>query len=156
LMARKITIKAFEAWIADEANVVDVLERLAEVHLHKVAVAVKQPYTCLYAACRARVSRRADEASDIADDCPPDRDHVAKAKLQIDVRHHHAKSYNPERWGDRLQIDKKISVDADPLLLGKAADLLNRLTARTEKVIEGGEVVGEVSPALPAARPPAE
>jgi hypothetical protein len=169
-MARKITIKAFEAWIADEANVVDVLERLAEVHLHKVAVAVKQPYTCLYAyfdstpelqaryeaACRARVSRRADEASDIADDCPPDRDHVAKAKLQIDVRHHHAKSYNPERWGDRLQIDKKISVDADPLLLGKAADLLNRLTARTEKVIEGGEVVGEVSPALPAARPPAE
>ena len=166
-MARKITIKAFGAWVADEANVVDVLERLAENHLHKVAVAVKQPYTCLYAyfdstpelraryeaACRARVSRRADETQDIADAVKPDRDHVAKAKLRIEVRHHHAKSYNPERWGDRLQIDKSVTAGVDQFLLGRADELL-RLA--NEKVVAGAELVGEVSPALPAARPQAE
>ena len=168
-MARKVTIRAFEAWIADEANVVDVLERLTEQHLHKVAVAVKQPYTCLYGffdstpelrrryeqACKARQDKRYEESQEIADGVVPDRDHVAKAKLQIDVRRDHAKAYNPERWGDRLQVEKSVTVGVDPALLGSAAELL-RLA--NERVVAGAELVDEREPplALPAARPPAD
>jgi hypothetical protein len=48
-VARQVTVKAFQAWIADEANVADVLDRIGGgLTLQKTAVAMKQPYTCLH------------------------------------------------------------------------------------------------------------
>lgn len=114
-MARQVTIKAFEAWIADPENVEVVLELIAGgLTLQKASIAVKQPYTCLhgyfhatderkvrYAAARKSWADRVqDEAMEIADDVEADRDHVAKAKLRVEVRQQQAKAFNRELWGE--------------------------------------------------------
>lgn len=166
-MARKVTVAAFEVWIAEESNVQLVLDRIVGgLTLQKTAVALKQPYTCLQgyfhstperlARYEAALAAYADylqgEAKEIADTVKPDRDHVAKARLQVDVRQNQAKALNRERWGDRLQIEKSVTHGLDEALLGRAEELL-RLP---EKVV-GGEVVGGEPPLpLPASRPPVE
>jgi hypothetical protein len=147
-MARKVTIKAFEAWISDEENVIRVLESIAGgLTLQKTAVAMKQPFTCFYdyfhstperearylAARKAWVAAKKDEAVEIADSVAPDRDHVAKAKLQIEVIDNQAKAYDRDRWGDRVQVEKSVSVRADEALIGLAGDLL-RLVRRPRVV----------------------
>lgn len=114
-MARQITIKAFEGWIANPDNVEDVLEKIAEgATLQKVSREMKQPYTCLhrffestderkaaYAAARkAWADSKQDEAMEIADEVLADKDEVAKAKLRVEVRQNQARAYHKERWGD--------------------------------------------------------
>lgn len=169
-MARQVTRRAFAQWIEDEANVSLVLERVAGgLTLQKAAVSVKQPYTCLHeyfhgtpenearylAARKAWADAKQDEALELADGVEADRDAVAKAKLQVEVRHNQAKAYHRDRWGDRVQVEKSVTVGVDAALLGRADELL-RLAE--EKVIAGAEVeaVLDSPAALPAPRPPAQ
>jgi predicted nucleic acid-binding Zn-ribbon protein len=167
-VARQVTVKAFQAWIADEANVADVLDRIGGgLTLQKTAVAMKQPYTCLHeyfhstperearylAARKAWADSQMDEAMEIADGVVADKDEVAKAKLRVEVRHVASKAYHRERWGDRVQVEKSVSVTADEALLGAAADLL-RLVRRPRQVVvleQDGEAASATL-ALPPAR----
>lgn len=149
-MARKLTVRAFEKWAEDEANVSDVLMRVADgLTLQKAAVAVKQPYTCLHgffhstpelegrylAARRAWADRKQDEALEIADAVKPDRDHVAKAKLQVETYHNQAKAYHRERWGETLRVEKTVTHEVDAGLVGTIGDLL-RVAKRPAVTIE--------------------
>ena len=167
-MARKVTIEKFRAWIADEANVEVVLETIAGgLTLQKTAVALKQPYTCLHAyfhetperearylaARKSWADRMQDEALEIADTVPADKDEVAKAKLRVEVRDLQAKAYHRERWGERLQVDAGSQAPADEKLLGFASELLKLVKQRETRVIEiePGQVSAEPpSVALPA------
>jgi hypothetical protein len=141
-LARQVTIKSFEKWIADEANVLHVLELIAGgLTLQKTSVKVKQPFTCLHAhfhstpelearylaARKAWVAAKKDEAVEIADSVAPDRDHVAKAKLRIEVIDNQAKAYDRDRWGDRVQVEKDVRVTVDA---GPATELLRAAKQR--------------------------
>ena len=140
---RKVTQEAFDAWIAEEGNEARVLELVAEgLHLTYAAKQVNRPYRCLHAyfhsspereerylaARKAWADGKQDEAQDLADGVEPDRDHVAKAKLQIEVRQAAAKAYHRERWGEKLQVDKEVKITTDAVLLGTAGALLERLS----------------------------
>lgn len=151
-MARKTTIKAFDGWIAVEANLAEVLDRISGgLTLQKVSSVMKQPYTCLHEyfhsaperlelylkARRAWADSKQDESIQIVKDVPADRDEIAKAKLQVETFHNQAKAYHRERWGDRVQVEKSVSVTADEALLGVAGDLLRLVRKpRTGVVIE--------------------
>ncbi len=158
-MARKVTQQRFEEWVRDEAHVVDVLERIAGgLTLQKASLAVKQPYTCLHAyfhstpellarydsARKSWADRKIDENHEIADGVVPDRDHVAKAKLRIDVNTFAAKAYNRDRFGETLTVKKDVTIGVDAVLLGRAGELL---------ALASEKVVAEV-PALPEALDP--
>lgn len=167
-MARKVTIAAFERWVAEEGNEERVLTLIAGGKTLRVAsLAVKQPYTCLHAYFHGTPERLAlyetarkswadlkqDEAMEIADGVKANLHEVAKAKLQVEVRETQAKAFYRERWGETLTVKKDVTIGVDQALLGKAVDLL----LLPEKVVEGVELAGEAStPALPAARPPVE
>lgn len=45
----------------------------------------------------------AEKAMDIADEVLPDRDHVAKAKLRVDLLMKHAASLDPQTWGEKKE-----------------------------------------------------
>lgn len=154
-MARKQTIAAFERWIAEEGNETVVLEALTKAPLHKVAVTVKQPYTCLYAYFNSSPERQARYVSakeawvemrkgmlvEKVDVVEADKDQVARLKLESDIIDNQAKAYHRERWGERLQVEKSVSVVVDAGLVGAAEELLKlaqerRLPALTEKVVE--------------------
>lgn len=138
-MVRKVTAAKFEAWIADEENVLLVLDLIAGGKtLQKSALEVKQPYTCLHGyfhgtkenlalyegARKAWADAVMDEAMRIADGVAPDRDAVAKAKLRVEVRHNQAKAYHRDRWGDRVQVEKAVAVTVDA---GPATKLLREM-----------------------------
>lgn len=149
-MARKTTIEAFGVWIGDEANERLVLERIAGgMTLREVSLSVKQPYTCLQGHFRssAELVERYNQAlrdyadyveaenKSIADTVKADRDEVAKAKLQIEVRQRHAKQLHRERWGETVRVEKDVKIGVDQALVGKADELL-RLAS--EKIVGGG------------------
>lgn len=149
-MARKVTIAAFEKWIAEESNVALVLERIAGgLTLRNASVSVKQPFTCLHAyfhgtperqsrydaARKAWADAQMDEAMEIADGVAPDRDAVAKAKLQVETRANQARAYHRERWGEKLQVEKSVVV-VDSNLLSDMGELLRLTSTKTERVIE--------------------
>jgi hypothetical protein len=161
-VARQVTIKAFEVWIADGENERRVLDLIAGgLTLQKAAVAVKQPYTCLhahfhasaenearYAAARkAWVDFKNDELVQKVEDVVPDRDHVAKLKLEADVIASQSRAYHRERWGERVQVDKTVKLEADPALLGTASELLKIAAAKRKPVVIEGEKVVEPLPA---------
>lgn|SRR5574341_260646 len=115
-MARKITIAKFQEWIADEENVSAVLDRIAGgMTLHKASVMFGWPYTCLRDFFESTGERKAqyeaarkswadavmDEAIELADGCKPNKDDVAKAKLQIETRMNQAGAYHRDRWGQQ-------------------------------------------------------
>jgi hypothetical protein len=146
-LARAITVKAFKVWIADEGNVGDVLDRIAGgLTLQKAALAVKQPYTCLheyfhsspenearYAAARkAWVDFKNDELVGKVEGVKPDRDHVAKLKLEADVIASQSRAYHRERWGERVQVEKSVSVVVDA---GPATRLMRELRAKELGVV---------------------
>jgi hypothetical protein len=145
-MARKTTIKAFEAWIATDENEAVVLDRISGgLTLQKTALAVKQPFTCLHgyfhstperlarydAARRAWADAQMDEALEIADGVAEDRDAVSKAKLRVETRQNQAKAYNRERWGERVQVEKSVSVTVDA---GPATRFLREMAKRELEV----------------------
>ena len=154
-MARKTTIRAFGEWAKAEGNIAGVLERIAGgLTLQKAAVAVKQPYTCLHGyfeatpelkdrlagARRAWVQARKDSLVEKVDTLKPDKDHVARLKLEHEIIDNQAKAYHREMWGERLQVEKSVTVEVDEGLLGSVDELLR--LAR-EKVL----------PALPSLLP---
>jgi hypothetical protein len=92
-VARKVTIAAFEKWIAEDGNEDLVLEKIASgTTLRNAAFAVKQPYTCLHpyfhstperqarydTARKAWADAKMDQAMDIVDDVKPDRDELPR------------------------------------------------------------------------------
>ena len=167
-MARKSTVLAFQEWVKVEANVDRVLELVAGgMTLAKAGLAVKQPYTCLHpyfhstqelearyvAARKSWADVKQDEAMVIADEVKADKNEVAKAKLRVDVRQAQAKAYYPDRWAERVKVEKDVSVTVDAGLVGLAGDLLKKRLSRPPVTIQGepGRVVTESpSAALPA------
>lgn len=157
-MVRKVTQAKFDEWAKVPGNIENVLEHIADgLTLQKTAVKLKQPYMCLYPlfhnggpwekqyndARRSWADKIQDEALEIADEAPTDdKAAVMKAKLQVDTRLNQAKAYHRERWGERVQVDKTITVGVDSGLLGAASDLL-KLVKKKPDTIEG-----EVVPAL--------
>lgn len=167
-MARQVTVRAFEEWIKDAANVERVLELIAGGKtLQKAALAVKQPYTCLHpffhdgaemekkygAARKAWVDFKNDELVAKVEAVKPDRDHVAKLKLESDVIANQSKAYHRERWGERLQVEKNVNVSADAALIGTVAQLLLSGRKRPGVTIDAPGQVSDAEP--PAARLPA-
>ena len=150
-MARKVTIKAFGEWVKVEANVEWVLRLIADgTTLHKAAVVVKQPYTCLHpflhsevmlprytAARKAWADLKQDEAMELVDGAKPDKGHVAKAKLQAEVRQNQAAAYHRERWGERVHVERSVELTVDAGLIGLAGELLKK---RLPVVVEGEPV----------------
>lgn len=145
-MARRVTIKAFEGWIAAAENEAAVLELIAGgLTLQKVSTKLKQPYVCLHEhfhgtperlalyekARKAWADSKMDEALELADGVREDRDAVAKVKLQVETRHNQAKAYHRERWGERLQVEKSVSVTVDA---GPATRFLREMQAKELEV----------------------
>jgi hypothetical protein len=160
-MVRKVTAQRFEEWSAIPDNV-NVFFRLLEgvgiekpMRFRDACFAIPVPYTLMHAfvmrdaALKARydavLAAKADqlehEALEIADKVEPDRDHVAKAKLQVDTRHALASKWDRDRYGDRLQIDKQVNVTVDAGLLGTAADLLRVVSTAGPRVIDAEDTL---------------
>jgi len=165
-MARQDTIKSFwEVWVKDEANVQRVLDLIAGgTTLHKVTAQMKKvPYRELHAflhtpemlpryeaARKAWADAKQDQAMEIVENVKPDRDHVAKAKLQVETIQNQAKAYHRERWGEKVAVEgggRSAAVDA--ALLGTAAELLRLAKGKREEREVVGRVVAEVPAALP-------
>ncbi len=166
-MPRKQTIQAFEEWVKDEENVAGVLDLIAGsdgkkgLTLQKASLAVKKPFNCLHqyfhstperleryeAARRAWADAKMDEALELADDVAEDKDAVAKAKLQVEVRHNQAKAYHRDRWGDTLRVEKTVTHEVDAGLVGTIGDLL-RVAKRPAVTLENvpGRVEAETPP----------
>lgn len=160
-MARKVTIAAFERWIEDEANVARVLEMISGgMTLRNAAMTVKQPYTCLHPWFHSTEERRArydgarkawadfvqDESMALVDGVKPERGAVAKAKLQAETRQNQAAAYAPERWSQRVQVDRNVTVGVDAALIGTVGELLKLSAAKRMPAVVDVEPVE----ALPA------
>jgi hypothetical protein len=83
---------------------------------------------------RARAEGLAEEALEDVDGAV-DRDTAAAAKVKADTKLRVASKWNAERYGDRLQVDKTVSVSADAGLLQDMGELL-KLTKRKPRVLE--------------------
>jgi hypothetical protein len=153
-MPRLKTIRAFERWSQDEANVEDLLRRVAGgTKLQKACLEVKQPYTCVYpflhstpelkaryeAALSAVAEGLVQDALEIAHD--PKRKieqaAVADRKLRIETNQRTATWWNRERYGERLDVHRTIEASADDALLGTVGELLRLAEQRRlpEKVV---------------------
>ncbi len=155
-MVRKVTAQRFEEWKAEPANV-DAFFRLLEgvgiekpMRFRDACFAIPVPYTLMHgfvhrdpvlkarydAVLAAKADALAHESLAIADEVVPDRDHVAKAKLQVETRHALIGKWDRDRYGEKIQVDRNVNVTVDAGLLGRAADLL-RLASTKELVVEG-------------------
>ena len=138
-MARKVTIRAFNEWVKSEANVASVLEIVAGgLTLQKASRVIHQPFTCLHSyfestpelkaalagARRSWVQSRKDALVEKVDELPADKDHVARLKLEHEIIDNQAKAYHREMWGERLHVDKTVTVEVDEGLLGSVDELL--------------------------------
>ena len=96
------------------------------------------------AALKVRADQLAHEALEISDEqqavekkdgseFDPD---VPRDKLRVDTRLKLASKWDRARYGETVKIDRMITVSADAGLIGLAGELLARITARPEKVIE--------------------
>lgn len=144
-MPRQKTVRAFDEWVTDAANIDEVLRRvMGGTKLSKLCVEIKRPYTLLYpylhstpelkARYEAALAARADdlmhETLEIADalkgsDSAPE---VAAGKVRIDTRQKIASGWNRERYGEQVQINKTVSVGVDIGLRGRASELLAKIS----------------------------
>lgn len=156
-MVRKVTIARFEEWRARPENI-DAFYRLLEgadgqkpLRFRDACVALNVPYTLMHALMKAtpelkarydavraaNADQFAHEAVQIADGADEEsKAGVMKAKLQVDTRLALASKWDRDDYGDKLQIEKNVSVSVDAGLLGTAADLL-RIASTPERVVEG-------------------
>ena len=161
-MVRKVTARAFEEWIADDANERSVLEALTRGPLHTVAKQFGKPYTCLFeyfhstperegrytAAKKAWIEMRKGELVHKIDALPADREQVARLELESKIIDNQAKAYHRERWGERVQVEKTVSVTVDA---GPATRLLRDMQRAAALEVEEvkalpAEVVREHTP----------
>lgn len=152
-MPRLKTIKEFEEWVKDEANVEDLLRRVAEgTKLQKACLDLKRPYTLVYpylhstdelkkryeAALAARADALMHETVEIADSVrktdKPAR--VMAAKLAVETRQAIASGWNRERYGETLRVERPPQAPGDDRLLGFASELLKLVKAAEPRVIE--------------------
>ena len=161
-MVRKVTIARFEEWKAQAANVegffrlLEGTEAERPMRFRDACFALKVPYTLMHTfvhdgadlqrryerVLEALADRMAHERLEIADKVAPDRDHVAKAKLQCEVRESLESKWFRERYGERIQIEKNVSVSVDAGLLGTAAELLRVASMAPEgRVLEHEDTV---------------
>jgi hypothetical protein len=78
----------------------------------------------------------ADDMQFIADTVQPDRDAVAKARLQIDTRKWSASKLKPKKYGDKMQLGN----DPDNPLTNPTKELTDEeLNARIRKIVAGKE-----------------
>lgn len=160
-MVRKVTIARFEEWRAKPENV-EAFFRLMEgregkkpLRFRDACFELKVPYTLMHGFIHADdgLKRRyerllealadqlAHERLEIADKVKPDRDEVAKAKLQCEVRESLESKWYRERYGDKIQIEKNVNVSVDAGLLGTAADLLRMASTAQPRVIESEDTL---------------
>ena len=159
-MARKTTVKAFESWVADEGNVEAVLEHIrGGLTLQQASIMVKQPFTCLHTyfhstperetqyltARKSWVDLKNDQLLEKVEQVPADRDHVAKLKLESEVLATQSKSYYRDRWGERIQVEKNVNVQADAALIGTISQLL--LSAKKRSPVTIDSAPGQVADA---------
>lgn len=116
-------------------------------------LAASEEFSKLYAGAReAQADLLFDETLEIADDSSKDwveRKHfagddespqlngeaVARSRLRIDTRKWIASKLKPKKYGEKLEVDQKTTLDvADPVksLLGRIADSGNRLVPSTD------------------------
>ena len=170
-MARQVTIKRFDEWKLVAENVAAFFRLMEEgaepLAFRDACVALKVPYTLMHAfvvaneelharyraILKAKGDRHAHEIEGISKTAK-DRDSAAAAKVQIDAKKWLAEKWYKELYGETLRVEKDVRIGIDPVLLGRAEELL-RLAS--EKVVAGAELVGgvEAPASLPAARPPA-
>jgi hypothetical protein len=154
-MARQETVKRFEVWKQDPENIeafFGLMERgEAPLRFRDACMQIKVPYTLMHAHVRsqealherylailaAKADNLAHERLEIADNVKADRDAVAKAKLQCDVRDGLAAKWNKELYGETLRVEKTVSVGVDIGLRGRASELLARIAGRAPVLIEG-------------------
>lgn len=158
-MPRLKTIRRFDEWKGVEANVdaffreLEGTETVAGKRFRDACVAMKVPYTLMFAfvhgsdQLKARyesvLAAKADDlvhqALDDAEEAI-DRDSAAGARVKADTKLRVASKWDRDRYGERLSVEKTISLTDDAGLIGTARDLLalartGRLPA-PEKVIE--------------------
>jgi hypothetical protein len=173
-MVQKRTVARFELWRQVPGNVDRFLEMLekpregeegksAYVSFRDACHELRLPYLLMYrmvhdtpelleryeGILRARSHHMVEQTVEIADEVEPDRDHVAKAKLQVEVRQAAASYWDRERYGQRIQVEKSVNVTVDAGLLGRAAELLGEVEV-PERVVEGETLT---LPELPDAEP---
>lgn len=170
-MPRQKTIKRFEQWKEEAANIEEFFRLIEGVGIAKplrfrdACVALKVPYTLMHAHMKAspdlkarydavraaNADQFAHEAVAIADGADEEsKAGVMKAKLQVDTRLALASKWDRGDYGETLRVEKSLTVGVDAALLGTASELL-RLVAggRPMKVIEGEAVLA--AEALPPA-----
>lgn len=171
-MPRQKTIKRFEQWKEEAANVdgfFKLMEGTATVpgkRFRDACVVLKMPYTLMHAfvlgdeKLRARydavLAAKADDmmheslkiARGVRKTNIPAR--VSAAKLEVETMHAVASKWDRDRYGETLRVEKAVTIGVDAALLGTASELL-RLVAggRPMKVIEGEAV--HAAEALPPA-----
>lgn len=160
-MAHKSTVRVFEMWSQEPGNV-DGFFRLMEesggthraMKFRDACVKVGVPYTLMYAlvrsdpvlkaryeALRAANAELLVHAALEAAEGAEDRDSAASAKVKADTYLRVAASWDKEVYGDHVHIEKSVNVTVDAGLIGRAAELL-------EKV--GGRVIEHVPLPAPA------
>lgn len=161
-MARMVTTKWFhEVWSKDPENI-EAFFRLMEegekpLRFRDACMALKVPYMLMFtfvdtseplkarynAAKKARATLMQDERLDIARNVKTDRvSQVMAAKLTCDVLGDQAAKLDREGWGDMLRVEKSVTHTVDAGLLGRAAELLEKVAPSRlpavlpEKVVE--------------------
>lgn len=152
-MARKRTMQLFEEWSRHPENIEAFWARLEadeKLTFRDACYSGRIPYMAMYrlvhdtpaileryqGILKARAHQAIEQTVAIADEVKPEKDEVAKAKLQVETRQAAASYWDRERYGQRVQVDKSVSVHVDAGLVGLAGDLL-KLASTREKVVEG-------------------
>jgi len=140
-MPRQKTVRAFEEWVSDEANIEEVLRRvMGGTKLSKLCVEIKRPYTLLYpylhstpelqkryeAALAGRADDLMHETLEIADSVrgTDEAAQVSAAKLAVETRQKLASGWNRERYGETLRVEKTVTHEVDAGLVGTIKDLM--------------------------------
>lgn len=115
-------------------------------------IAASETRSDLYGrALKVRAELSIHEGREIVDGATPDD--VGVAKLRSSWRQWEASKWNRDRYGERVQVDKTVTIAADAGLIGFAGELLARLSAPKERVVEAIELEAEAGEGVQAATP---
>lgn len=165
-MPRQKTVRAFDEWVTDAANIDEVLRRvMGGTKLSKLCVEIKRPYTLLYpylhstpelkARYEAALAARADdlmhETIEIADSVRKTKipARVGAAKVAIEARQHVAAGWNRDRYGETLRVERPAETPSDAGLLGFASELLKLVKSGAAPSAPNEKLIGEGSVADP-------